>query len=105
METFKLIKTRLIACLLKNIYRLKQSSKLQNQKVIAFFKSLGNKAFNANSCIFVKQIDKNIILDDIYINNFLFAANQQDLLNWIKKVLQEKYNVKKLEKIKTIIGW
>lgn len=35
----------------------------------------------------------------------MLAANQQDPLDWIKKALQEEYNVKELGEVKTIISW
>lgn len=40
-----------------------------------------------------------------YVNNFLLASKHQKLLDWIKECFKNKYNVKDVGKIKTIIGW
>lgn len=39
-----------------------------------------------------------------YVNNFLLASKHQKLLDWIKECFKNKYNVKDVGKIKTIIG-
>lgn len=41
----------------------------------------------------------------MYVDNFLFAANLIKLLNEVKKLLVNKYDMKDLRKVKTIIGW
>lgn len=43
--------------------------------MIAFFKSLGFRAHNADPCILVKQTDKDIILVGVYVDDFLLTAN------------------------------
>lgn len=76
MKAFRSIRAGLVARLLRSIYRLRQSSRLWNQKVIAFFKSLGFRALNTNPYILVKQMDKDIILVGMYVDDFLLAINQ-----------------------------
>ena len=105
MEAFRSIRAGLVAWLLRSIYGLRQSGRLWNQKVIAFFKSIGFRALNAHFCILVQQMDKDIILVGVYVDDFLLAANQQDPLDWIKKELQKEYNIKELGEVKTIISW
>lgn len=41
----------------------------------------------------------------MYVNNFLLALKTCQLVNWIKKTLNSKYNVKNLAEIKIIIRW
>lgn len=74
IEAFRSIKTGLVAQLLRSIYRLRQSSQLWNQKVIAFFKNFGFKTLNVDLCIFVKQTKKGIILVNVYLDDFLLMA-------------------------------
>lgn len=41
---------------------------------------------------------------NIYIDNICLVASAKNLLDWIKKILKNKFNIKNLRKIKTIIG-
>lgn len=41
----------------------------------------------------------------VYVDNFLLASKYQKSLDWIKKKLKKKYNVKDLGKVKMIIRW
>lgn len=54
-----------------------------------FFKSFGYRVFNADPNILIWQIEKeDMMLVNIYVNNFLLAASNQDLLDWVKKTLK-----------------
>lgn len=95
--------------MLRSIYGLKQSGRLWNQKVIAFFTSLGFIALNADPSILIHQEEggenENITMVSVYVDDFLLAAKQQKDLDWIKAKLKEEYNVKDLGEVKYIIGW
>lgn len=58
IELFKFIKAGLMVCLPQNIYGLRQSGKLWNQKVITFFTNLGFGAINADLSILIWQKKK-----------------------------------------------
>lgn len=95
MEAFRSIRAGLVVRLLRSICGLRQSGRLWNQKVIAFFKSLGFRALNADPCILVRQTEEEgTILVGVYVDDFLLAAKQREPLDWIKKSLKEEYNVK-----------
>lgn len=46
-----------------------------------------------------------ISMVNIYINDFLLALNIIIILKALKKFLFKKYNIKDLDKVKTIIEW
>lgn len=75
--------------------------------VIFFFKDLGFKRFNANTSILIYYVHKisDITMISIYVDDFLFNSKLCTSLNWIKKNLKNKYNIKGLREVKTIIGW
>ncbi len=41
----------------------------------------------------------------IYVNDFLLASKYKPFIDWIKSKLKNKYNIKEIEEIKTIISW
>lgn len=42
---------------------------------------------------------------NVYINDLLFTSKYYTLLDQFKKSLQNKYNIKDIRKVQTIIGW
>lgn len=42
---------------------------------------------------------------NVYIENFLFTSNRLTILNILNKVLSQKYNIKDLREVQTIIEW
>lgn len=90
----------------QSIYNLKLSCRIWNQIVFIFFTSLRFKAINVDLSIFIRHKAKNRIIGiSIYIDNFLIAIKYQKSLDWTKKKLKRKYNIKDLGEIKTIIEW
>lgn len=106
MESFRSIRPGLVARLLQSIYGLKQSGRLCNQKVVAFFTSLGFRAINADPSILIRHEDKDrVTMVSVYVDNFMLAAKHQKSLDWVKERLKKEYNIKDQGKAKTIIGW
>lgn len=72
---------------------------------MVFLKSLNFESINTDSSILIhyeKESD-DIMMINIYVNKFFLVAKYCRLLNQIKKCFKNKYNVKNLEKTKTII--
>lgn len=82
MESFRSIRAGLVAQLLQNIYDLRQSGKLWNQKVVAFFISLSFKALNTDPSILIWQDEEEgMIMVSVYVNDFLLASKHRKSLN------------------------
>lgn len=108
MEAFRSIRAGLVCRLLRSIYGLRQSGRLWNQKVVAFFESLGFEALNADPSILIHQEsggDRDITMVSVYVDDFLLASKGRKSVDWIKKRLDGEYNIKDLGEVKTIIGW
>lgn len=92
--------------LLRSIYGLKHSGRLWNQKVIAFFQSLGFEALNADPSILIHQgSGGDITMVSVYVDDFLLASKDRKSVQWIKESLKNEKNIKDLGEVKTIIGW
>ena len=72
--------------------------------MIAFFKSLGFIQLNGDPSILIRQSKEKTTLVSIYVNDFLLAFNNADILKTVKRELGKKYSIKDLGEIETIIG-
>lgn len=82
MKILKSVRARLVYWLICSIYRLKQSNKLYNQKIIAFFQSLGFAVLNSDFNILIYQESRgNITIVSIYIDNFLLVLKNYKSVN------------------------
>lgn len=91
--------------LLRSLYGLKQSGRLWNQNVIAFYKRIGFRPLNADPSILILQRGKEITIVSIYVDDFLLASNSMPALENLKESLAIEYEMKDLGEVKTIIGW
>lgn len=105
MHQFRQIREGLLCRRLRSLYGLRQSGRLWNQNVIAFFKSIGFTQLNGDPSILIRRSDNEISIVSVYVNNFLLASNTMTILEILKKLLAKEYNIKDLGKVKTIIGW
>ena len=105
IHQFRQVQEGLLCRLLKSLYGLRQSGRLWNQNVIAFFKSLGFVQLNGDPSILMRQAKEETTLVSVYVDDFLLASNNTDTLETVKKELGKEYNVKDLGEIETIIGW
>ena len=60
MHQFRQIREGLLCRLLRSLYGLKQSGRLWNQNVVAFFKSIGFTQLNGDLSILVRQSSEEI---------------------------------------------
>lgn len=91
--------------LLRSLYGLKQSGRLWNKNVIAFYTSIGFRQLNGDPSILIRQSDSEISIVSVYVDDFLLASNTMNALNALKEALSKEYDVKDLGEVKTIIGW
>ena len=105
MHHLRQIRKDLLCRLLRSLYRLKQSGRLWNQNVIAFYKSIGFTQLNGDSSILIRHSEVETRIVSVYVDDFLLASNTMAILETLKKSLSKKYNTKDLRGVKTIIGW
>ena len=98
------IRKRLLCRLTRSLYGLKQSKKLWNQNVLAFYKCIRFRQLNREPSILIWHTKDKISIIGIYVDDFLLASNEMVILKALKKLLGKKYKIKDLGEVKTIIG-
>ena len=99
------IREGLLCRLLRSLYGLKQSGRLWNQNVIAFYKRIGFRQLNEDPSILICCSEGEISIVSVYVDNFLLASSTMKTLNALKQSLAREYDTKDLGEVKTIIGW
>lgn len=105
IQYLRQIRSGLSCRLLKSLYGLKQSGRLWNQNVIAFYKSIGFIQLNADPSILIRQCENETSIVSVYVNDFLLASNTMNILGALRASLAKEYDTKDLGEVKTIIGW
>ncbi len=105
IRNLRQIREGLLCRLLRSLYGLKQSGRLWNQNVIAFYKSIGFIQLNGDPSILIRRSRDEISIVNVYVDDFLLASNTMVALKALKAFLAKKYNTKDLGEVKTIIGW
>lgn len=86
--------------LLSSLYGLKQSGRLWNKNVIAFYKKLGFRPLNADPSILILQTDGEITIVSVYVDDFLLASCTMSGLKSLKKNLARESDMKDLGEVK-----
>lgn len=107
MHELRQIQEGLLCRLMRSLYGLKQSGRLWNQNVIAFYKSIGFIQLNGDPSILTRKSadGTEFSIVSVYVVDFLLASNTMGTLESLKQLLAKEYNMKDMGKVKTIIGW
>lgn len=73
--------------------------------IIKFFRKIGFTPINIDAYIFTIKWKKEFIIVNMYIEDFVLRSKNFKILEWLKDQLIREFNIKDLEKVKTIIGW
>ena len=105
IRNLRQIREGLLCRLLRSLYGLKQSGRLWNQNVIAFYKSIGFIQLNGDPSILIRRLEDEISVVSVYVDDFLLASNTMANLKALKASLAKEYDTKDHGEVKTIIGW
>lgn len=105
MHELRQVREGLLCRLLRSLYGLKQSERLWNKNVIAFYKSIGFRQLNGDPSILIRQVENETSVVSVYVDDFLLASNTMNAIQTLKDALGKEYEMKDLGKVNTIIGW
>ena len=96
----------------KSLYGLKQASRCWNHLINGYLLENGYQRLEADPYIYVKEIKTEVNgittiqyqIVALYIDDLILAASTKNLLTNLEKVFEAKFKMKKLNKIKQILG-
>jgi len=85
--------------LVKFLYGLKQAPKQWHKKFDQVVLSYGFQINNSDKCVYAKQFDDNLYVDDI-----LIFGNNMHFINDVKSLLSSNFDMKDLVHVDVILG-
>src|SRR5579871_1000930 len=82
----------------KGLYGLKQAGRIWNEILHNFLISKGYKALDSEPSIYIKKIEKNIVIITIYIDDLPILANNPVVLEEAKQELKDRFKMNDLGK-------
>jgi hypothetical protein len=90
----------LTVCMLKNaLYGLKQAPKAWLDKIGRYFVTSEFQTSNANFSLYVKMIDRAIVVIVIYVDDLIVTRDSDVNIFDLKKLLKQKFKIKDLGKL------
>ena len=98
--------------MIKSLYGLKQASKCWDNLINDYLIANGFQRLEADPCIYVREITvvvngQTVIKFQIvalYVDDLMIAASNKNLITDLMKVFEARFKMKKLNKIKQILG-
>ena len=92
-------------CLLqRSLYGLKQSARCWNKALDDYLKEQKYVQSNADSCIYVKNVDSKMVLLSLYVDDLLIASNDLANLQREKHLLKQVFEMTDLGEVNYILG-
>lgn len=94
----------LVCRLNKSLYGLKQSSRMWNITIDRFMCDMKFQRSDIDHCLYIRKTDTDIIYIIIWVDDILIAASNNDILNEVKRALNNKFKMSDLGQLKWFLG-
>ena len=95
---------RRVCKLHKSLYGLKQSPRVWNTEINDFLLSIGLSRTSSDLGLYVERGYGRLTLICLYVDDLIIASTDQSRLDEIKQLLSDRYEMKDLGVVKTILG-
>ena len=86
--------TARLCVLKKTLYGLKQSPREWNQVMDEFLKKEGFNPINADSCIYIKRMGKELLLVAVYVDDIITCGKENEALRQFRASMHMRFNMK-----------
>ena len=95
----------LVCKLNKSMYGTKQAPRCWNKKIDSVLSGeLGYKRSEGDPCLYVKRTRTDVMMVALYVDDLLLAATTTDQIEWMKKRLAERFEMKDLGEARVCLG-
>ena len=100
------IKSLDLVCKLdKSMYGTKQAPRCWNKKINSVLAGeLGFTRSEGDPCLYVRNTDEGVIMIALYVDDLLIAAKSKSQTSWVKKMLNDRFDMKDLGEAKVCLG-
>ena len=78
---------------------MKQAARCWNKAIVELFKNSGYFESDADPCIYYKHVEESFVIAAVYVNDFLIASNDTELLTLKKKRLRKRFDMEDQGKV------
>ena len=104
-EGFNVIgQTKKVCRLVKSLYGLKQAPKQWHEKFDSLMMSNGFKINECDKCVYVKNTNNDCVIICLYVDDLLIMGSNDDIIQAIKRMLNNKFDMKDLGVADVILG-
>ncbi|KAE9282703.1 hypothetical protein PF008_g27586 [Phytophthora fragariae] len=89
----------------KSLYDLKQAPRVWFQLLKSFLDEQGFKLLQSEACVAVKVINGQLVFIPLYVDDLIMFAPNMELINLMKQMFCERFEMKDLGELYYILGW
>ena len=97
-------KESFVCKLKKSLYGLKQSPRQWNLVMDRFLNQNGFKNCSADACIYIKKVGTQVTMISLYVDDLLIGSTSSKMMKETKQMLNERFEMKDLKKLKFCLG-
>ena len=88
----------------KSLYGLKQSGRNWHNMLHSYLKDINFVQSSADPCVFIQSEENNVTILVVWVDDLIITSSLKELLNDLKKKLNEQFKMKDLEEISSFLG-
>ena len=92
-------RSRLVIKLNKSLYDLKHSGRNWNSLLHSYLQDNTFIQSPTDHCVYIRQVDKDMVVIVVWVDNLTVAASDESLLNDTKQMLNDRFNMKDLDRL------
>lgn len=89
----------------KSLYGLKQAPRVWFQLLKSFLEEQGFTLLKSEACVAVKVTDGQLVFIPLYVDDLILVAPNMELINQMKQMFCERFEMKDLGELHYILGW
>jgi hypothetical protein len=88
----------------KTLYGLKQAPRTWHDKIAKYFITTRFRKADVDHSFYMRKSDEGIVVITIYVDDLIVAGDNEKVVEHVKNLLKQKFNMKDLGELKFFLG-
>jgi hypothetical protein len=89
----------------KALYGLKQAPRAWYECLRHFLTQNGFRIGKADSTLFIRKVDKNLFICQIYVDDIIFGSTNQSFCDEFRKIMTDRFEMSMIGELKFFLGF